>query len=43
MFDDNQEYDVRDKTAIEKAVKHSDTVYNLIGRDWETKNTAHLY
>jgi NADH dehydrogenase (ubiquinone) 1 alpha subcomplex subunit 9 len=32
-----QEYDVRDTDAIERAVKHSDTVYNLIGRDWETK------
>lgn len=32
-----QEYDLRDTDAIDRAVKHSDTVYNLIGRDWETK------
>src|SRR5947207_231488 len=32
-----EEYDLRDTDAIERAVKHSDTVYNLIGREWETK------
>jgi len=37
-----QEYDVRDNDAIERAVKHSDTVYNLIGRDWETKYNISL-
>ena len=34
---DIQEYDPRDMDAIERAVKHSDTVYNLIGSDFETK------
>lgn len=31
-------YDVRDMTSVRKAVKYSNVVINLIGRDWETKN-----
>jgi len=34
-----QEFDVRNKDDIEAMVRHSDTVYNLIGREWETKYT----
>ncbi|KAG9290881.1 hypothetical protein G9A89_011031 [Geosiphon pyriformis] len=32
------EFDLRNRDAIISAVKHSDIVYNLIGRDYETKN-----
>lgn len=32
------EMDLRNQLSIEEAVKHSDIVYNLIGRDYETKN-----
>ncbi|GAO52078.1 NAD(P)-binding protein [Saitoella complicata NRRL Y-17804] len=32
------EFDLRNTESIESAVRHSDIVYNLIGRDWETKN-----
>uniref|UniRef100_A0A2M4BQH8 NADH dehydrogenase [ubiquinone] 1 alpha subcomplex subunit 9, mitochondrial n=1 Tax=Anopheles marajoara TaxID=58244 RepID=A0A2M4BQH8_9DIPT len=31
-------YDLRDEDAIRKAVKYSNVVINLVGRDWETKN-----
>lgn len=32
------EFDLRNRQSIEESVKHSDIVYNLIGRDYETKN-----
>ncbi|ORY77678.1 hypothetical protein BCR37DRAFT_119293 [Protomyces lactucae-debilis] len=32
------EFDLRNRKSVEDSVKHSDVVYNLIGRDWETKN-----
>ncbi|XP_047121166.1 NADH dehydrogenase [ubiquinone] 1 alpha subcomplex subunit 9, mitochondrial [Schistocerca piceifrons] len=31
-------YDLRDKESVFKAVKYSNVVINLVGRDWETKN-----
>ncbi|PSN53607.1 hypothetical protein C0J52_00942 [Blattella germanica] len=31
-------YDLRDEDSIRKAVKYSNVVINLVGRDWETKN-----
>jgi NADH dehydrogenase (ubiquinone) 1 alpha subcomplex subunit 9 len=33
-----QEFDLRNKESIEESVRHSDIVYNLIGRDYPTKN-----
>ncbi|XP_067000318.2 NADH dehydrogenase [ubiquinone] 1 alpha subcomplex subunit 9, mitochondrial [Anabrus simplex] len=33
-----QPYDLRDMESIRKAVKYSNVVINLVGRDWETKN-----
>lgn len=32
------EMDLRNTTSIEESVRHSDIVYNLIGRDYPTKN-----
>lgn len=32
------EFDLRNKESIEESVRHSDIVYNLIGRDYPTKN-----
>ncbi|CCG80684.1 putative NADH-ubiquinone oxidoreductase 39 kDa subunit [Taphrina deformans PYCC 5710] len=32
------EFDLRNRQCIEESVKHSNIVYNLIGRDYETKN-----
>ena len=31
------EWDMRNDTQVEEAVRHSDIVYNLVGRDYETK------
>lgn len=31
-------YHLCDEEAIRKAVKYSDIVINLVGRDWETRN-----
>lgn len=31
------EFDLRNKEQINECVRHSDIVYNLIGRDYETK------
>lgn len=31
-------YDIRDEASLKKAMKHSNVVINLVGRDWETKN-----
>lgn len=32
-----QEYDLRNTESIEEAVRHSDVVYNLVGRTYPTK------
>lgn len=32
-----QEYDLRNTESIEEAVRHSDIVYNLVGRTYPTK------
>ncbi|MCJ1471541.1 NADH-ubiquinone oxidoreductase 40 kDa subunit [Lambiella insularis] len=32
------EYDLRNTPSLEESVRHSDVVYNLIGRDYPTKN-----
>jgi len=32
------EYDLRNTDSIEASVRHSDVVYNLVGRDYPTKN-----
>lgn len=29
-------FDMRDDQSIEEAIRHSDVVYNLVGRSWET-------
>lgn len=34
----SQEYDLRNTASIEESVRHSDIVYNLVGRDYPTKN-----
>lgn len=33
-----QPYDLRDEESIKKALKYSNVVINLVGRDWETRN-----
>jgi NADH dehydrogenase (ubiquinone) 1 alpha subcomplex subunit 9 len=32
------EWDIRDEHSIAECLRHSDTVYNLVGRDYDTKN-----
>jgi NADH dehydrogenase (ubiquinone) 1 alpha subcomplex subunit 9 len=32
------EWDIRNTASIEESVRHSDVVYNLVGRDYPTKN-----
>jgi NADH dehydrogenase (ubiquinone) 1 alpha subcomplex subunit 9 len=32
------EWDIRNENQIAECLRHSDTVYNLVGRDFETKN-----
>ncbi len=32
-----QEYDLRNTASIEESVRHSDIVFNLVGRDYPTK------
>ncbi|MCJ1469329.1 NADH-ubiquinone oxidoreductase 40 kDa subunit [Pseudocyphellaria aurata] len=32
------EYDLRNTPSLEESVRHSDVVYNLVGRDYPTKN-----
>ncbi|KAF7278161.1 NADH:ubiquinone oxidoreductase subunit 39 isoform X2 [Rhynchophorus ferrugineus] len=32
------QYDLRDEESIRKAIKYSNVVINLVGRDWETRN-----
>lgn len=33
-----QPFNLKDEEAIEKAVRYSNVVINLVGRDWETRN-----
>lgn len=33
-----QPYHLQDDESIRKAIKYSNVVINLVGRDWETKN-----
>ncbi|KAG5513602.1 hypothetical protein PMAC_001034 [Pneumocystis sp. 'macacae'] len=35
------EFDLRNKTSVEESIRHSNVVYNLIGRDYETKNFSY--
>ncbi len=35
-----KEWDVRNPEQIHECLKYSDTVYNLVGRDWETRLVA---
>lgn len=35
------EFDLRNETFVEECVRHSDVVYNLVGRDYETKNYSY--
>ncbi|WOO79290.1 NADH-ubiquinone oxidoreductase subunit, mitochondrial [Vanrija pseudolonga] len=35
------EWDARNPDQIHEAVRHSDTVYNLVGRDWQTRNFSY--
>lgn len=38
MLDESmQEWDLNNDTQIEECLRHSDTVYNLVGRDYKTK------
>ena len=37
MLNPTQEYDLYNTASIEASVRHSDVVYNLIGRDYPTK------
>ncbi|EMD40072.1 hypothetical protein CERSUDRAFT_112285 [Gelatoporia subvermispora B] len=37
----SMEWDLRSEDQIEECVRHSDIVYNLVGRDYETKNFDH--
>jgi NADH dehydrogenase (ubiquinone) 1 alpha subcomplex subunit 9 len=34
---DQKEWDARNPDQIYECLKHSDAVYNLTGRDWETR------
>ena len=36
-----QEWDVRNETQIAECLRHSDIVFNLVGRDYETKCVVH--
>ncbi|KAJ2913922.1 hypothetical protein MD484_g6504, partial [Candolleomyces efflorescens] len=35
------EWDIRDEQSIAECLRHSDTVYNLVGRDYPTKNFSY--
>ncbi|KAJ3530080.1 hypothetical protein NMY22_g8722 [Coprinellus aureogranulatus] len=35
------EWDIRDEKTIAECLRHSDTVYNLVGRDYPTKNFSY--
>ena len=39
---DIQEYDLRNTQSIEESVRHSDVVYNLVGRQYLTKSVCSL-
>lgn len=34
----HKEWDIRDENAIAECLRYSDTVYNLVGRDYDTKS-----
>lgn len=34
-------FDLRDEESLRECVRNSDTVYNLIGRDYQTKNFSY--
>lgn len=36
-----QEYDLRNTPSLEESVRHSDVVFNLVGRDYATKYLLH--
>lgn len=38
-----KEWDLRHEDQIAECMKHSDIVYNLVGRDYETKYARLLY
>lgn len=38
LANEGQEYDLRNTQSIEESVRHSDIVYNLVGRNYTTKN-----
>lgn len=38
-----QDYSLRDPASIMKAVKHSNVVINLVGRDYETRYIYSIY
>jgi hypothetical protein len=38
----SQEFDLRNTQSIEESVRHSDVVYNLIGRNYPTKSVRHF-
>lgn len=38
-----QEWDVRDKESIKRAIAHSNVVINLVGREWETRYAGYVY
>ena len=37
----NMDWDLRSEQQITECLRHSDTVINLVGRDWETKNFSY--
>ena len=37
LADFGQEYDLRNTQSLEESVRHSDVVYNLVGRNYPTK------
>lgn len=38
-----QEYDLRNTESIEQSVRHSDVVYNLVGRNYPTKYVESVF
>jgi len=43
MFYFWQEWDIRNEEQIAECVRHSDIVYNLAGRDYETKYVLFIF
>jgi len=37
------EWDGRNKDSIRRAVKHSNVVINLVGREWETNRCSQMF